>query len=296
MGSAAALVCSALPTAHSQAFAKPTVHTPGSDWAGSICENSTLRPAARNALRLACHDPSIVQESVPAQEPLIVVGFVGGFVSPEDMRHPEPLFALLLRQRYGAQTRARVFSNHDEGHAWNWVLHLLDTDRDGVISSGEKHNAKIVIYGHSWGASEAAAFARDLGRLQIPVMLTAQVDIVAKPGQMPELIPPNVAHAVNFFQTGGMLHGRQEIVARDPARTVILGNVRMDYAHAPVNCDNYNWLARFFNRSHYEIENDPRVWDQIASLIDAEVGAGAPPAAPQSSVRSGAPADSSAQR
>jgi hypothetical protein len=44
----------------------------------------------------------------------------------------------------------------------------------------------------------------------------------------------------------------------------------MTYEH-PINCDNYPWYARTFNRPHHEIENDPRVWDQAASLIDAEL-------------------------
>ena len=44
----------------------------------------------------------------------------------------------------------------------------------------------------------------------------------------------------------------------------------MTYENNPVNCDNYPWYARVFNKPHHEIENDPRVWDQAASLIDSE--------------------------
>jgi hypothetical protein len=80
-----------------------------------------------------------------------------------------------------------------------------------------------------------------------------------------------VASAVNFYQSGGFLHGRSEILAADPARTKIIGNFEMKYRNHPINCDNYPWFARTFNKPHHEIENDPRIWDQLASLIDAEL-------------------------
>jgi hypothetical protein len=38
-----------------------------------------------------------------------------------------------------------------------------------------------------------------------------------------------------------------------------------------ISCDNYPWLVRVFNKPHHEIENDPRVWDEIAALIDFEL-------------------------
>jgi hypothetical protein len=45
----------------------------------------------------------------------------------------------------------------------------------------------------------------------------------------------------------------------------------MTYEGYHVNCDNYSWYARFFNKPHHQIENDPRVWDQAASLIDSQL-------------------------
>ena len=36
---------------------------------------------------------------------------------------------------------------------------------------------------HSWGVSETVAFARELGQRGIPVLVTIQVDSIAKPGQ-----------------------------------------------------------------------------------------------------------------
>jgi pimeloyl-ACP methyl ester carboxylesterase len=149
-------------------------------------------------------------------------------------------------------------------------MDLLDSDRDGILSSTEKERARIIIYGHSWGATEAVVFARELGKVGIPVRLTIQVDAISKPGRDNATIPDNVAKAMNLYQSRGPLHGRTQIVAADPSHTAIIGNLHMTYEGHRINCDNYPWYARTFNKPHHEIENDPRVWNLAASLIDSE--------------------------
>jgi hypothetical protein len=206
----------------------------------------------------------------PTVRNVVIVGFVGGFVSRNDTKHPEVQFAAYLRDRYPT-IHAEVYGNHHGRKALHQVVSFLDTDHDGVLSSIEKERATVILYGHSWGATETVAFAHELDRMGIPVLLTIQVDSIAKPGQKDSTIPPNVAKAINFYQPGGLLHGRSEILAADPARTKILGNFRMTYEGHPINCDNYPWFARTFNKPHHEIENDFRVWDEVASLIDSDL-------------------------
>ena len=63
----------------------------------------------------------------------------------------------------------------------------------------------------------------------------------------------------------------QNVVADDPGRTEILGNVHMTYENQHVDCRNYPWFARTFNKPHHEVENDARVWKQIASIIDSRL-------------------------
>jgi hypothetical protein len=201
----------------------------------------------------------------------IVIGFVGGFARPGDLKHPEVQFAANLRQHYHSQVHAEVFANHQGQQALRQVLRLLDADNDGEVTPEEKEHAKIILYGHSWGASETVAFAKELGQRGIPVLLTIQVDSIKKPGQEDSTISPNVANAINFYQPGGLLHGRPEISAADPAKTRIIGNFRMTYKGHPIDCRNYPWLARTFNKPHHEIENDPRIWQQATSLIDSAV-------------------------
>jgi hypothetical protein len=183
-------------------------------------------------------------------------------------------FAAYLRDRYPS-IHVEAFGNHHGQKALHCVVRLLDTDHDGVQTSVERNRATIIIYGHSWGASETAIFARELGQMGIPVILTIQIDTIAKPGHNGHVISPNVASAINFYQTRGPLHGNPEIVAADPARTKLIGNVRMMYEDHRINCDNYSWYARIFNKPHHEIENDLRVWDAAASLVDSTLSGAA---------------------
>ena len=201
----------------------------------------------------------------------IVIGFVGGYVAHDNAVHGEVQLARRLSGDPPAGTQVRVFENHHGEQAHQEVLRLLDTDRDGTLSPEEKRAARIAIYGHSWGASEAVALARALERERIPVLLTVQVDSVQKWGEDDASIPPNVAQAVNYFQVDGLLHGRARIHAADTTRTEILGNFRFAYKAKPVSCDGHSWFARTFMRPHIEIESDPAVWGLVESLIRARL-------------------------
>ncbi len=176
-----------------------------------------------------------------------------------------------LQLLYPLRLDAVVFANHDSGNALKTVLQLLDANGDGRLSAGEKNAARIVIYGHSWGASETVTLARRLGALGIPVLLTIQVDSVEKNNEDDRSIPPNVRAAVNFYQTRGLVHGRSLIAAMDPARTKILGNYESSYREHPISCAGFPWFARTFMRPHIEIENDPSVWTRIETLIRTQM-------------------------
>ena len=202
---------------------------------------------------------------------IIVIGFVGGFVRHDDLVHSGVQLAARLRQDYPSGVYINTFENHQGDQAHREVLHLLDTNHDGALSADEKLNARVVIYGHSWGASETVTLANELNRDGIPVLLTIQVDSVEKSGEDDSVIPANVAQAVNFYQSDGLLHGRPAIRAADPARTQILGNFREDYAAKPIRCDAYPWWDRIFMKSHVEIECDPRVWKQVEALIRSKL-------------------------
>jgi hypothetical protein len=216
--------------------------------------------------------------SAPAPtSPAIVIGFVGGFIRHDNAVHGGVQLAERLRKEYPSGVHVEVFENHRANDARKEILQLLDANRDGKLSPEEKQRARIIIYGHSWGASETVALARQLKADGIPVLLTIQVDSVAKLGEDDSLIPANVAEAVNFYQLNGYLHGRPEIRAEDPKRTQIIGNIRFDYASKPIECSGYSWYARAFEKPHIEIECDPNVLSRVESLIRSRL-----PSPPQS--------------
>src|SRR5258706_11809182 len=210
--------------------------------------------------------PDVTGVELPSPT-VIVVGFVGGFVRHDNPAHREVQLATHLRNDYSSGVDIRIFENHLGRQAYREILRLLDSDHNGMLSAQEKLNARIVLYGHSWGASEAVSIAQTLEKDGVPVLLTIQVDSVSKPGKQARFIPANVAQAINFYQLNGLLHGRRQILAADPLRTEILGNFEFDYRTKPVNCDGYPWFAQIFMKPHIEIEFDPIVWQQLESLI-----------------------------
>ena len=226
----------------------------------------TLLPVTR----LCAQPVGIAKVGDPAGK-LIVIGFMGGNVRAGNLLHREALVAQELQQRYPGGVQVAVFANHDAQSALRTVMQLLDANRDGRPSAAEKSAARIVIYGHSWGASETVTLARRLNDLGVPVLLTIQVDSVEKSNEDDRSIPPNVREAINFYQTRGLIHGRSLIAAMDPNRTTILGNYESSYREHPISCAGFPWFARTFMYPHIEIENDPSVWTRIEALIRAKM-------------------------
>jgi hypothetical protein len=209
-------------------------------------------------------------QTAPAP-PVIVIGFLGGFIRHDSAVRSGVQLAARLRADYPWGVYSEVFENRRGKEVHQKILRLLDTNRDGQLSPEEKQRARIIIYGTSWGGSETVTLAQALQSDGIPVLLTIQVDSVTKLGEHDGVIPANVAEAVNFYQLNGLLHGRPEIQAADPTRTRILGNFRIDYKNSPLKCENYPLRSRIFTLSHIQIECDPNVWRQIESLIRSKL-------------------------
>jgi hypothetical protein len=220
--------------------------------------------------------PPVAMKEVSAASPVIIIGFVGGFIRHDDLIRSEVQLAARLRKEYAAQAVVETFENHGGEKAHQTILAVLDANHDGTLSAAEKKNARIILYGHSWGGSELVTLARRLEKEGIPVLLTVQVDSINKIGQNDQIIPANVAQAVNFYQADGILHGESEIRAADTARTRILGNFRFHYEPSSYYCADYPWYNRIFMKAHTQIECDPKVWNQVESLIRAILSPAAP--------------------
>jgi len=211
------------------------------------------------------------ENAIEAKAPVIVVGFVGGFVRHDNAMHSPVQLAARIRGGYPSGVRVEVYENRKREQAYQEILKLLDTDHDEKLSEEEKRGAQIIIYGMSWGGSETVALARELGEQKIPVLLTIQVDSVTKLGENDAVIPANVAEAANFYQAEGLLHGQTAIRAAQGASTKILGNFRIAYGEKTLKCENYPWYDRVFMKYHTSIECDPAVWKQVEALIRSKL-------------------------
>jgi pimeloyl-ACP methyl ester carboxylesterase len=221
---------------------------------------------------LVAYAPTFLQavDAVPLRPPTapnIVIGFVGGFVRHDNQHHGPVQAAQQIQRSFPKDTYVRIFENRRRKRAYDTVVRLLDTNHDGILSAEEKARARIILFGHSWGASAAVMLARDLRRLGVPVLLTVQIDSVAKAWQNDSIIPDNVAEAVNFYQPHGIIHGRALITAADPAKTQILGNYRTDYKKDPVACPEASWLDHVLTSGHMQSECDPHTWSQVEDMV-----------------------------
>lgn len=199
--------------------------------------------------------------------PALVIAFVGGFVHPDDVRHSEVQIVRELQSTYGNDVQVEIFRNRERKRAHKLILAWWNRKEAANLAGDENQNARLILFGHSWGASAVVLLARELEQDGIPVSLTIQVDSVRKHGQDDSIIPANVAEAINFYQPDGIVHGCSKIIAADSTRTRILGNLRYKYAKEPAECRAYPWYDRLFFRSHTAIECDPRVWSQVETLI-----------------------------
>jgi pimeloyl-ACP methyl ester carboxylesterase len=197
----------------------------------------------------------------------IVIGFVGGFVRHDNPHHGPVRLAQRMHRSLPKDAYIQIFENRHRKTAYHTILRLLDRNHDGVLSEDEKASARIILFGHSWGASATVLLARELKHEGIPVLLTVQVDSVAKFWQKDGVIPENVLAAVNFYQPHGIVRGRAEITAADPTRTEILGNYLYDYKRAPVKCEGTSWFERVFTPDHMQSECDPQLWNQVETLV-----------------------------
>ena len=219
------------------------------------------------------HDwPSVPPASLePQNHPVIVVGFVGGVVKHDDPIRSEVKLAEHLQTEYPTGIYAHTFENRNREEALHAILTQLGADHSGRLSDNERRQARIILYGHSWGGSAMVELARELDKRGIPVLFTVQVDSVRRFGVDDSVIPSNVARAANFYQPDGMIHGREEIRAADPSKTQILGNFRYDYKEHPLHCPEYPWYDRTFAKAHTEIDCDPAVWSRVEALIRQQI-------------------------
>jgi pimeloyl-ACP methyl ester carboxylesterase len=213
-------------------------------------------------------EPRLHQVSEPTvigQPDVLILGFMGGRDSWDDARPGVGRLAKKLREMDLPGVQVATIENRKRPVALELVRRAFDRNRGGELDWRERESVRLILYGQSFGGAAVVKFARELKTLDIPVMLTVQVDSI---GRNDEVIPSNVAAAANLFQRDGVfVHGRAPIRAEDPRKTEIIGNFQFSYRDRAIHLSGVPWHKKIFRIAHTRMDLDPAVWGKVEELI-----------------------------
>ena len=196
---------------------------------------------------------------------VLIIGFMGGRESWDNDKRGVRKLALRLRAMNLPGVHVETVENRKRKLAIKLIQNALDRDRNGVLDKHERTSARLIIYGQSFGGAAVVKLARQLKEIDLPVLLTVQVDSV---GRGDKKIPSNVSRAANLFQRNGLfIKGEREIRAEDPGKTTIIGNFRFDYNGKKIDLSEVSWVKRLFQSAHTKMDHDPEVWSLVEKLI-----------------------------
>jgi len=196
---------------------------------------------------------------------ILVLGFMGGREPWNNDERNVRKLALKLRSMNDHGMCIETVENKKRSLAIELIRNAFDRNRDGKLDERERASIRLILYGQSFGGAAVVKLARQLKKMDVPVLLTVQVDSIGRGDRM---IPPNVARAANLFQGNGwFIRGEPEIHAEDPARTTIIGNFKYDYSHKQIDVSKVPLMKKAFRVAHTKMEYDPDVWVKVEELI-----------------------------
>jgi hypothetical protein len=195
----------------------------------------------------------------------LIIGFLGGRQLWDDDSRGVRQLAVKLDEMNLEKAEIETFQNRRRDLAMEFIHKALDRNEDDILDSQERASARLILYGQSLGGSAVVKLSEALEKIDIPVLLTVQVDSV---GFSDHLIPSNVSKAVNIYQSNDWIFsGEDEIMAIDPEATSIVANIEFDYSDKEVD-----WQRRLFSTPHSMMDADPEVWALVEELILDELG------------------------
>lgn len=199
----------------------------------------------------------------------LVLGFMGGREAWHNERRGVRKLALKLRGMQLSGVHVETVENTKRHLALGLIRNAFDRNRDGRLDDRERASAHLILYGQSFGGAAVIKLARQLNALDVPVLLTVQVDSV---GIGDAVIPSNVRRAANLFQRDGLvIRGEAAIRAENPRKTEILGNFRFAYREKRIDLSQVSWMKRLFRTAHTKMDLDPEVWDRVEAFIMVEL-------------------------
>jgi hypothetical protein len=195
----------------------------------------------------------------------LIVGFMGGRESWDNDKRGVRKLALKLRAMNLPGVHVETIENKKRRLAIELICKAFDRNRDGQLDAGERTSARVLLYGQSFGGAAVVKLARQLKKIDVPVLLTVQVDSV---GRGDKMITSNVIRAANLFQRDGLIiKGEREIRPEDPSKTTIIGNFKFSYSGKKIDLSEVSWLKRLFQAAHTKMDHDPEMWALVERII-----------------------------
>ena len=196
---------------------------------------------------------------------VLILGFNGGREPWNNDRYCVRRLALRLRSINLSNVHVETVENKKRSLAIELITNAFDRNHDGKLDPEECASAKLILYGQSFGAAAVVKLARQLRKIDVPVMLTVQVDSI---GLDDAIIPSNVARAANLYQRNGwFIRGEPEIRAEEPTKTTIIGNFKYDYSRSKIDISKVSWMKKSFRIAHTRMEHDADAWGKVEELI-----------------------------
>ena len=200
-----------------------------------------------------------------SQDQILILGFMGGREPWNNDANCVRKLALKLRSLNISGVSVETVENKKRSLAIELITKAFDLDGDGKLDKRERDSIRLILYGQSFGGAAVVKLAWQLKTMDVPVLLTVQVDSI---GRDDRVIPSNVARAANFFQRNGwFIRGEPEIRPEDPARTTITDNLKFDYSQKQIDVSNVPLVKKAFRVAHTRMEYDPDVWTRVEELI-----------------------------
>lgn len=200
----------------------------------------------------------------------LIIGFLGGRQRWDDDSRGVRQLAVKLDEMKIPEVEIETFQNRRRDLAMEFISKALDRNDDNHLDLEERASARLILYGQSLGGSAVVKLSRELEKINIPVLLSIQVDSV---GFSDHLIPSNVLRAANLFQSNDWIFtGEDKILALDRESTDIVANIEFDYSNKEVDMSAQPWQRRLFSTPHSMMDADPEVWAIVEKLIIDELG------------------------
>lgn len=195
----------------------------------------------------------------------LILGFMGGREPWDNDKRGARKLALKLRALNLPRVHVETVENRKRPLAIQLIRNAFDRNQDGTLDEAERAAVRLILYGQSFGGAAVVKLAKQLKKMDVPVLLTVQVDSV---GWGDAVIPSNVRRAANLFQPNGLIiRGEPKIRAQDPQKTAILGNFRFDYRNKKIDLSEVSWFKKIFRTAHTKMDHDPEVWAKVEELI-----------------------------